>query len=143
MPMTILGRQPRAVRPPTTAPDRAPAMRPTTIQPRRPRSGTLRVSHGGTLRMAGRLAEERFDHLDQGVGMGVMGSVPCTRDDRHDAVREPVVEGGRRVRELRLAVAPEDLKHRLPDLSKSIEASGERAALGEELARDRLRRADP
>ncbi len=87
MPMTMFGRQPRAVRPPTSAPDRAPAMRPTTIQPRRPRSGTLGVSHGGRLRIAARPVEERFDRLDQRIGMGVVGGVPRARDDRDDAVR--------------------------------------------------------
>ncbi len=70
------------------------------------------------LRIAARPAEERFDRLDQRIGMGVVGGVPRARDDGDDAVRQPVVEGSRRVPELRLAVAAEDLEHRLPHLAR-------------------------
>ena len=55
IPMTILGRQPRPVPPPTNAPEMAPAKKPTTIHPMKFISSTVRFSHGRELDLS------RFD----------------------------------------------------------------------------------
>ena len=83
MPMTMFGRQPRAVRPPTSAPEMAPANSPTTIQPRMSMLGMALVWHGryGHVRKASTAATNAS-------GMGVVGGVAGALDEGDPPIRE-------------------------------------------------------
>ena len=104
--------------PPTSAPEMAPAMRPTTIQPRMSMSSIGRVSHGRERR----LSEERATRLDDRVGMGVVGGVAGAGDDDDPAVGEARVERPVASREGRQAVAAEQLEDRLADATERARA---------------------
>jgi hypothetical protein len=116
----MFGRQPRGVLRPTSRPEMAPAMKPTTIQPMTFISSMREVSHG----------------VDDGIGMRVVGGVARAIDDRDATVRQPRIEGeGRRAKDGD-ALAAEQLEDGLADEPEPLQRRGW-VRLGLELAQDR------
>src|SRR6478736_1195476 len=144
IPMTMLGRQPRPVPPPTRAPEIAPAKKPTTIHPMKFISSMWRVLHDGGRPRAQRRAaapsgQELLDCRDHPVGMRVVGRVTGSIDDDDAAVSQPLVERERSVAEDGHALAAEELEDRLADGAQPVERGG-RVRFGLELAQDRAGR---
>ena len=116
IPTTMFGRQPRAVLPPTSAPEIAPAKKPTTIHPMKFISSMGRVLHDwpGPAARALRPGTPRRPATNC-VGVGVVGGVAGAVDDDDAAVGQPPVEARGRVAEDRQARAAEELEDRLAD----------------------------
>ena len=136
IPMTMLGRQPRPVAPPTSAPEIAPAKKPTTIHPmkfissmgqilawRRGRPRTLRP---GTPRTAATTWS--------GCVWWAAWRAPSMMTTRPSASRSSSANG--RVAENGHALAAEELEDRLADDAQPVERGG-RVRLGLEFAQDR------
>ena len=134
MPTTMFGRQPRAVEPPTRAPEMAPARKPTTIQP------TMFIS----AQWASSGSSDGRGHVEEVTTAPTKASgwvwwaawrapsMTTIRPSRSRASRASVA-----VAEDRQARPAEDLQDRLADRrrARSSEAAG--SSLGLELAQDR------
>ena len=138
MPTTMFGRQPRAVLPPSSAPEMAPAMKPTTIQPMRLMSSMASVSHGQPVR---RRKSRTASTTASGWVWWAACRAPGMTTIRPSARRaSSATVASRNTGRL---VAAEDLEDRLADRAERARATRPGSALRLELAHDRRRGRDP